>query len=74
MVNAALVERLAPICMDQFNRDPDKAAKTIEMAGMTSTETSKYVQDHGWATIAGVDKPDRKVADACTKLMLASSQ
>lgn len=66
----AVVERLAPICVAQFNADPDKAAKLGEMSAMTSFQTAKFVQEQGWATIAGVEAPDRQVADACTKLLL----
>ncbi len=73
MAKDAVVQRLVPICVDQFNRDPDKASKVGEMDGMTPSQQAKYVQDQGWATISGVEKPDRKVADACTKLLLEMS-
>ena len=73
MANEAVVQRLAPICVAQFNMDPEKAAKLGEMDGMSSSQTVKYVQEQGWATITGVEKPDRKVADACIKLLLAAT-
>jgi hypothetical protein len=66
----AVVERLAPICVAQFNADPDKTAKFGEMSAMTTFQTAKYVQEQGWATITGVETPDRQVADACLKLLL----
>lgn len=69
---AAVVERLAPVCFSQFNLDPDAAAKRTEMVALSSSQASKFVQDQGWATIAGSETADRKVADACTKLILAS--
>ena len=73
MAKDAVVERLAPICVAQFNQDPDKALKLDEMNGLTSYQRAQYVQDQGWATISGEEKPDRKVADACTKLLLEMS-
>lgn len=73
MAKDAVVQRLVPICVAQFNQDPDKALKFGEMNGMTSSQQAKYVQDQGWATISGVEKPDRKVVDACTKLLLEMS-
>lgn len=74
LASAAVVERLTPICVEQFNQDPDKAQKLGEMTAMSSSASVKYVQEQGWATIAGVETPDRKVADSCTKLILAAVQ
>lgn len=73
MAKDAVVQRLAPICVEQFNADPEKAPKLDALAGMTSSSGAKYVQEQGWATISGEEKPDRKVADACSKLLLAMS-
>ena len=70
MAKDAVVQRLAPICVDQFNQDPDKALKLDELNGLTSYQRAQYVQDQGWATIPGEEKPDRLVADACAKLLL----
>ncbi|MBW7883180.1 MAG: hypothetical protein H3C34_11180 [Caldilineaceae bacterium] len=70
MARDAVVQRLAPICVAQFNQDPDKALKLDEMNALTSYQRAQFVQDQGWATISGNEKPDRKVADACTKLLL----
>ena len=74
MARDAVIDRLAPICVAQFNLDPDSILKLDELYGMTSSQRAKFVQDQGWATISGEEKPDRKVADACTKLLLEMSQ
>ena len=66
----AVVQRLAPICVVQFNQDPDKALKLEELKGKSSYQRAQYVQDQGWATMPGEEKPDRNVADACSKLLL----
>ena len=73
MAKSAVIERLAPICVAQFNLDPDKALKLGEMGELTSSKQRQYVQDQGWATISGVEKPDRQVASACTNLLLEMS-
>jgi hypothetical protein len=70
----AVVQRLVPICVEQFNQDPDKALKLDEMSEMTSYKQAQYVQEQGWATITGIEKPDRKVASLCTNLLLEMSQ
>ncbi len=71
MATDAVVQRLAPICVSQFGLDPDKTQKLVELTDMSSRSRVQYVQEQGWATISGSEKPDRKVADACTKLILA---
>jgi hypothetical protein len=73
MAKDAVVQRLVPICVAQFSQDPDKSLKLDEMNEMTSYQGVQFVQEQGWATIYGDDKPDRRVADACTKLLLEMS-
>jgi hypothetical protein len=73
MAKDAVVQRLAPICVAQFDRDPDKVLKLDELTELTSYQRARYVQDQGWATISGEENPDRKVADACTDLLMEMS-
>lgn len=69
----AVIERLAPICVAQFNQDPDNAAKLEELKGMTVYKRNQYIQDQGWATMPGEASPDRNVADACATLLLQAT-
>ena len=73
MAKDAVTQRLAPICVAQFNLDPDNVLKLGEMNEMTSYKRAQFVQDQGWATISGEEKPNRKVADACINLLLDMS-
>jgi len=66
----AVVERLAPICVYQFNQDPAKAAKLAELKEASSYQRRTFVQDQGWATVPGEEAPDRKVAEECVKLLM----
>jgi hypothetical protein len=66
----AVVDRLAPICVAQFNQDPGKDAKLEELKKASSYQRRTFVQDEGWATMPGEEGPDRKVADACVKLLM----
>ena len=72
MANAAVVERLVPICVAQAQNDSD--AKTLsDLLALTSTyKQSEHVREAGWATQAGVDDPNRKVADLCAKALMAT--
>ena len=69
MAGEAVVQRLAPICVMQFNQDPDKDQKLAELKEISSYQRSKYVTDQGWATMLGEEEADRKVADGCAKML-----
>jgi hypothetical protein len=66
----AVVERLAPICVSQFNEDPEKDLKLEELKKASSYERRGYVQEQGWATMPGEEEPDRQVVDECVKLLM----
>jgi len=66
----AVVDRLAPICVSQFNQDPGKDAKLEELKAASSYQRRTFVQDQGWATMPGEDGPDRLVAEECVKLLM----
>jgi hypothetical protein len=70
----AVTERLAPICVAQFNLDPDKNQKLEELNTLTAYQRAEYVRDQGWATIFGETEPNRKVADECVKLLTQISE
>jgi len=66
----AVTERLALICVAQFNQDPAKETKLQEFNEASSYERRNYVQEQGWATMPGEEGPDRAVVDECIKLLL----
>ena len=63
-------QRLALICVGQFNQDPAKAAKLEALTQASSYERLNYVQDQGWATMPGEERPDSWVAGECVKLLM----
>jgi hypothetical protein len=74
MVENAVVQRLAPICVVQFNQDPGKDQKLKELQEARFYQRDDYVKDQGWATMPGEEEPDSKVADECAKLLMLISQ
>lgn len=67
----ALVERLAPICVSQFNEDTQREEKLSELAALTTpTRRAAYVNDQGWATMPGEENPDKDVAIECAKQIM----
>jgi hypothetical protein len=74
MAQDAVIQRLTPICVHQFNQDPDKAQKLAEFKEVKTYQRDDYVKDQGWATMPGEEQPDSKVADACAKLLVETNQ
>ncbi|HSG15035.1 MAG TPA: hypothetical protein VLE70_01775, partial [Anaerolineae bacterium] len=46
---SAVVERLASICVAQFNADGQRAGRLEELKGISSYQRAGYVKDQGWA-------------------------
>ena len=67
---AAVTQRLAPICVAQFNQDPARDAKLKELQGASSYERAGLITDQMWATMPGETEPGRQVAAACAKLLM----
>jgi hypothetical protein len=74
MAQDAVAERLAPICVVQFNQDPEKDQKLQELREASSYQRRNYVQDQGWATMPGEEGPDRAVAEECARLLMLIGQ
>ena len=74
MAENAVVQRLAPICVTQFNQDPGRDQKLVALKGTDSWKRTDYVQTQGWATMPGEEKPDSLVAEECAKLLMLISQ
>ena len=66
MATEAVMNRLAPIAIEQFMQDPNSKARLEEMKKLDSwgeNSRSNYVQKQGWATMPGEKIPDEEIAD-----------
>ncbi len=72
MAVKAVVDRLTPICIAQFNQDPEKDQKLKELKKTDSWERDTYVEKQGWATMPSEKKPDSKVATECASQIMLS--
>ena len=70
MAAEAVVEALAPICVEQFAQDPNKAERLEALKEKSSYQRDDYVREIGWATMPAAESPVRGVADACAKRIL----
>ncbi len=74
MAEDAVVDRLAPICVEQYNQDSEKDQKLTELKVESSWTRGDYVEKQGWATMPGEKNPDSKVADKCAYLVIQLSE
>ena len=74
MAQTAVVDRLTPICVAQFNQDPERDAKLKKMKEIDSWRREKFVSDQGWATMPFEKEPDSRVADSCSNLIMKNNQ
>ena len=70
LAQRAVVARLAPICVEQFNQDSEKDQKLTTLKETDSWKRNDYVENQGWATMPGEKEADGKVAGKCAKLLV----
>jgi len=73
MARSAVAERLAPICVSQFNKDPQREENLLTLKGKSSWEQEKYIKIQGWATMPTEKTPDSMVAAKCSELIAKDS-
>ena len=69
MAEDAVVDRLAPICVEQFNQVSEKDQKLKELKEIASWKRGDYIKKQGWATMPGEKDPDSMVAGKCADLL-----
>jgi hypothetical protein len=63
----AVVEALAPICVESFQKQHDAAARLVEFKKAASWDQRSLIEKGGWAVTPGTDKTDSAVASACAE-------
>ncbi|NOZ27639.1 MAG: hypothetical protein GXP39_06245 [Chloroflexi bacterium] len=66
----AVVDRLATICVAQFQQDPNRDARLSELKETSSWKRRDYIKEGGWAIMLGDESADRKVIDECAKRLV----
>ena len=74
LAQEAVVARLAPICVEQFNQELEKDQKLKKLKETRSWERDDYVEKQGWATMPGEKEADSKVAEKCAELLVQLGQ
>ena len=68
----AVVEALAPICVERFHRQTDASAKLTEFNKTPAWKRRSIIEEGGWATARGTDTPNSAVASACAERLARS--
>jgi len=63
----AVLDRLAPISVAQFMKDPNREALLKEMKALDSWKRGDFVKAQGWATMPGEKESDSSVAVECAR-------
>ncbi len=68
-----MVEILAPIYVEQYLQDPNRAERLAELKKKNPYQRDSYVKEIGWATMLGAESHVRGVGDACAKQIIKSA-
>jgi len=70
MAEKAVIDQLAPICVEQFLQDPNREERLKELKEKSPWGRGEYVEKSGWATMPGAESPARGVADECARRLM----
>ena len=70
----AVVDRLAAICVEQFEQDSEKVQKFQILKEASNWDRDDYVEEQGWATMPDEKEADSKVAGKCAELLVELGQ
>jgi hypothetical protein len=70
MARIAVIERLAPMCLEQFKQDPEKSSKLKEFKEISSWDQNSFIQKNGWAIMPFEKEHDRAIAERCSELII----
>ena len=73
MAQDAVIDRLAPVCLAQYNQDPDKEDKFNIMKNKYDWEKEEFIRKQGWATMPFEEEPDDNVAGLCLTLIMQTN-
>lgn len=71
LADAAIIDRLVPICVGQYEMDTDKASKLAALKKVDSWNRGEFVAKQGWATMPGSKEADTTVARSCGDKIVA---
>ena len=71
MSQEAIVEQLVPICVAQFEQDPNKAEDLKNLKAKSSWARGDFIEKQGWATMPGSQAANTNIARECAEKILS---
>ena len=68
--NTAVVEAIAPICVNQFQRSLDASTNLADLKKASIWRQATFVEKGGWAVMPGSKSADLGVPQACADILL----
>jgi hypothetical protein len=69
-VSAALVAKLAPICVERFKAAPDAATQLVELKKTNAWQQDDFITKGKWSIMAGSERGENGVAKACADMLV----
>ncbi|WP_346909487.1 hypothetical protein [uncultured Roseibium sp.] len=70
---AAAVTALTPYCVRKSKDDPNSADLMAKIEEASGYKKRSMVEETGWATPLGAEKPDRALAEACLSALTGNT-
>jgi hypothetical protein len=67
---SARAELAADVCVDRFAKLPDAPAKLVSLKAVDSWKRSQVIEEGGWVTLPGTEKPVAEAAELCAKRLV----
>jgi alpha/beta superfamily hydrolase len=67
--DAAVVAAIAPICVENFQQQPDAVANLAALKETSTYQQAGFIEKGGWATMAGAERPHSGTARACAEML-----
>jgi hypothetical protein len=67
---SARAELAANICVDRFAKGPDATAKLVSLKATDSWKRRQVLEEGGWVTLPGTDKPVAEAAELCAERLV----
>lgn len=74
MVAEAVTDKLATICVAQFQQDPEKDQMLKELKAVDNWKRDEYIQEQDFAKIAGIKELSSRVYNECAERILEASK
>ena len=73
MAQKAVVDKLVPICVAQFEQDPNKAEDLKKLKAESSWARGDFIEEQGWATMPGSQSANTDIVDEYAEKIMSMS-